>query len=672
MNPEQILNPRGGYFFHDAFAVAKYVKQHFPKEAQGVIAAADNVAAGHFTFTLHWQSENVNPPIVFENEIDWMHQPGDDPEWVYAFNRMKFWVCLGQAYALTGDEKYAEAFVNQMLHWAGTIGADQKKYEKAWRSIEVGLRLEYWLKAMQYFKNSPAVTPKAAEVFTRCIKEHAEFIMGVWNTYNLMSNWGVLANHGLFMAGAMLPQTPRTAQYTAEAARRLTAEINMQVYRDGTHWEQSPMYHGEVLHCFLDTALLAQRCAFALPDTFTKKTLEMCLYSLKSAKPNHHSPLTGDSDDIDQRAQITKGTAVFKDPRLKARAHTIPDFETIWDIGEDGLKAFNETPAAPPKETDFFLENSGNTYMRSGWGENDTWVHFQCGPLGAGHGHADKLHVDITTRGDDILTDAGRYTYVFGQERIAFKQLRAHNTIMIDGKDLYTCKDSWECENLTRAVNCRFYSDESYAYTEGGHLGYLSLTDGVFINRRVIYLKPDIIVLADEFYTSGSHRYNQFFHFGADIVLKKENEKLWVFEGGHSRTQVIFVAENLSSKITDTKISRFYNEYKNAKGIETEFAANASGCVYTVFALGEKGETEKAEVKKLKVESCFKGTTFGNDEIEALEIKHGKQHFTLAIAHKEFATPTDTFMAGGCTGFGSAVVFNRALGENETGTVLAW
>lgn len=38
----------------------------------------------------------------------------------------------------------------------------------------------------------------------------------------------------------------------------------MQIMPDGVHWEQSPMYHNEVLHCLLDVILLAKRNDIAL------------------------------------------------------------------------------------------------------------------------------------------------------------------------------------------------------------------------------------------------------------------------------------------------------------------------------------------------------------------------------------------------------------------------
>lgn len=165
------------FFFDDPFEVAKYVKAHCAGAAQEVIRAADDIVAQRFLFALRWDMERTHEPVCFEGDIDWLHQPSDDPEWVYAFNRMKFWLCLGQAYALTKDERYAEAFARQLCHWIRTVKQEDAACEKAWRSIEVGLRLEYWLKAMRYFDKSPAITDAVRSLFESSVLEHAEMII---------------------------------------------------------------------------------------------------------------------------------------------------------------------------------------------------------------------------------------------------------------------------------------------------------------------------------------------------------------------------------------------------------------------------------------------------------------------------------------------------------------
>lgn len=660
------------FFFDDAKAVAAHVLQHDAETCKALIQAADEVAAQRFTFTLRWDMERTNEPVVFEGAIDWLHQPGDDPEWVYAFNRMRFWICLGQAYAMTGDEKYATAFVQQLLGWIQTVKQQDPACAKAWRSIEVGLRLDYWLKAMQYFKDSPAITDEVASCFIESIMEQSDFLMNVWDSYHIMSNWGVLENHGLFMAGMMLPESARSAQYRDTAAARLQQQIRMQVYRDGTHWEQSPMYHNEVLMCYLEVVLLARRNGYSLPEPIEQKVHEMSYADFYSAKPNHCELSRGDSDDIDQRDLISRAAVLFADSDLKFGGYDIPDFDTAWDIGEQGLADYAALARGKTPPHSHYHSDSGNMYFRTDWSEESTFLHFHCGTLGAGHGHADKLHVDVFSRGEDVLLDAGRYTYVFGEDRIAYKQMCAHNTIMVDGLDRYICKDSWECSDLARGINRHFYADDAYGYAEGGHTAYMNLEHAVLLNRRVIFLKPDIIVLADECYTGGAHSYQQFFHFNNLGTLQAESNTSYRYESAKLRAQVQFLTPQLDSRIVAQRFSLHYNEQEASRGIETQFSGNGFTSAYTILALGDHDDARTLKVEKRVCKSNFKGITFRDEEVEALDIQYGAQHFTLVLAHQEYATPTDTVLVDGCTGFGSCIVFDRAKGETEIGTVLQW
>ena len=101
-------------FFFDTAEIketAEYALRYSPEEASKVLKTADEAAAQRYMFTLRWDLEQTSVPVVFNDEIDWLRQPGDDAEFVYAFNRMRHWICYGEAYAMTGDEKYYDAFI---------------------------------------------------------------------------------------------------------------------------------------------------------------------------------------------------------------------------------------------------------------------------------------------------------------------------------------------------------------------------------------------------------------------------------------------------------------------------------------------------------------------------------------------------------------------------------
>ena len=129
-------------------ACTAYVKKYWQAEADHRLRIADEAARQIFLFDLPWDMEQTAEPVAFEGEIDWMHQPGDDPEFIYQLNRHRYWVCLGQAYAMTGEERYARAFADQLSHWILNNPITEETRPRTWRTIEAGLRAESWIKAM--------------------------------------------------------------------------------------------------------------------------------------------------------------------------------------------------------------------------------------------------------------------------------------------------------------------------------------------------------------------------------------------------------------------------------------------------------------------------------------------------------------------------------------------
>lgn len=672
MQAQEFFSQNKKFFFDDAFIIGEYVKRNHPQIVTDYLAAADDVAEQKITFTrsMKEKHQGVYETVQHGEEIDWLYQSGDDPEYVWSLNRMVVWQYLGQAYGLTKDEKYAKAFTKQMSHWVKNY-KNTPANAQAWRSIDAGLRLGYWCKALYCFKNSPSITEDIIDLFIESVNEHCEYIMTVWDSFNLISNWGVLAYQGMFIAAAMIPETPRTKVFMEEAIRRLTENIKIQIYRDGSHWEQSTRYQTELLHFYLDVLIVAGRNKIVLPEIITTKVNDMCLASMHIAKPDHIQPLMGDSDEVDIRYELSKAAILFHNSGYKAESYTDTlGFDAVWNIGEEGIAIYNGIQARAPQELSFFQPDSGNAYMRESWSENTTWAHFQCGPLGAGHGHADKLHFDIFSRGEDVLMDAGRYTYAFTEDRKYFKSLAAHNTIKVDDRDLYLPLDSWLTTNHALAVNQKFYADHNYCYTSGGHLGYIELEHGVYLNRKFIYLKPDVFVIADEYFTSGTHKYEQYLHFNNIGSLSKGDDSSWLYEGKQVNAQILFSGNEYSTSIIDTKIARNYGHYTDAKGITTAWNATGCGCFYTFVVLSDKEDKRTFSLEKIAVE--YVDSLLEDSEMEAFHIRYGDMFVTLMIGHKEFISKTEAFRADGCTALGNVIAFDRSKNETVGGTVLLW
>lgn len=96
---------------------AGYCKSRWADQCSHSIQTAEDVLNRKFLFDLPWDMEQTTEPVIFTDQIDWQYMPGGDPEFIYQFNRHRYWICMGQAYALTGNEAYAACFKEQLLSW---------------------------------------------------------------------------------------------------------------------------------------------------------------------------------------------------------------------------------------------------------------------------------------------------------------------------------------------------------------------------------------------------------------------------------------------------------------------------------------------------------------------------------------------------------------------------
>ena len=671
MDKKTFFHKNSSYFFFDDMKrISDYCKSNWPENVAHILRVANEVVNQEFIFDLKWDMERTYEPVIFEDSINWSHMPGDDPEFIYQFNRHRYWICLGQAYAMTMDEKYAEAFVKQFMSWVEQNPLNEKTKHTTWRTIEAGLRGEYWCKAIQYFRDSKAVTDEVIECFYKTLVQHAEYIIASHSPYRLMSNWGVLEDHGLFVIGMTLPPTEHKEAYIQIALKHLETQIRMQVMNDGVHWEQSPMYHNEVLHCYLDVLILAQRNQIPISETMQEYIRKMAHTNIAWKKPNHHQFMQGDSDDTDIRDLISKGAYLFKDPVLKGAGFSILDFESIWDLGIEAAKQYSNMQTEMPSFKSIALHDSGNYYIRSDWSEDANLLHFHCGTLGAGHGHSDKLHFDLVVNGEDVLMDAGRYNYVANANRYEFKDPSAHNTIMVDGEKFTICKDSWECTKLSQPVKQQFVDTEQYAFVQGGHLGYMDMPSAVFVNRKIVHIKPDLYIIVDEMYTGGTHSYSNYFHFNNHGIVSVEDNKV-TYTGEKAYVNMHFCSADTTLKMIETRISRNYNQAEPNKTVVAERRAEGFCSMITVISANAIDNVEEVQIEKVPVESVLKGIVYPEHYAEGVRIQKAGQDYVVIVCHQEVNSPTDLVGACECMGFGNVIVFNRNQ-EREVGTVLNW
>lgn len=635
----------------------------WPEETALSQWTADLLLEDTFWFRLPWDMEQTAEPVHFENGIDWAYFPGEDEEFTFMMNRHRYWICLGQAYHATGDEKYAQCFVRQLLDWIEKEPLRESAYVHTWRTIEAGLRVDYWCRAMALMAHSPAVTDEVIEKFFGSLEDHAlRLSTNPRIGFSLKSNWGILEYTGLYLLGFVLDKL----QYREQAKYFLKTGLHIQVMDDGMQWEASPMYHNEVLMCMMEAVRISRIFDEPLFDAAEIDLIrKMAEVDMVLKNPEHRQPMVGDSDDTDLRDLITQAAYLFRDGQLRFGGYEHLDFESIWLYGTEGCAEYDALESMPIPAGLWHLDSSGQVILRNSWEKDAFWLYFINGPQGGGHGHADKLHISLWMDGEEILTDPGRYTYTDTQPRYDLKNAISHNVPMVDGEEYAPAADSWSCTALPVSTANRVTQKGRYMLIEGGHTGYGN--KGVTVIRRVLSIGEDIVVICDDFIGLKPQKVSQWFHFGEHISITVDgNEITGHGEYGTFQMQSFADGEAVLPEIGEGLFSRHYNQRSTALVADVTVAQTQAITTFIV-----RDAKRQVQVTPVPVKNFSYGRTLRNSEGEGYIIRAGSQRYGIVLLHQDVGNTGDLNGFENVYGLGRTMVCD--LNQNpQWMTVLQW
>ncbi|WP_413378202.1 alginate lyase family protein [Alkalihalobacillus sp. 1P02AB] len=643
-----------------------YSKENFQTEIEHVMNVSEQVINKTFLFQEAWDMEKTNVPVTFNEKVDWCHIPFEDHEWTYMLNRHRYFIPLGQSYLLTGDERYAQAFCELLLDW---INSNPQPCTLTWRTIDVGLRISNWIKAFGYFKKSPHFSPILFEKMMLSLYEQGQYLVNNHTNWKKISNWGVIENKGLFELSLFAPEFKSSKEWQQKSLERLNKTTQIQVMKDGMHWEQSPMYHNEVLLCYLAVIHLGQKHFISISEEISTTAKKMAYADLYMAKPNHHQPMKGDSDSFDMRDIITMAAILFKDSTLKFGGFPSIDFSNLWLFGVGGMKDYHALPIKKPQALSCGFEDSGNFFMSSGWGKDDLYLYFHCGPLGGGHGHADLFHFDIHAHGRDLLTDLGRYNYSNDYPlRRELKSASAHNTTLVDQKDFTECIDTWGFGRIAEPLFTKWVSEAQFDYVEGSHNGYLYLDDPVHVTRKIVFVKPYYWLLIDQFTCKEEHTFTQNFHFSScEISLDKETKSCSThhIDGGNLALIPLNTAP-LTVTIKESLISYEYNQVAPIQAVNYELKATGSSAIIQFIYPWKVGEEQKPTIKEVEILN-ISGNLVDKKAAEAYKFTFPnlKEEHVILIGHQKPSLHQMSYIVDGTQVFGEIVLIKRKGFDEE-------
>lgn len=438
----------------------------------------------------------------FEGEIDWNLNPINYREWPWQLNRHAFWVTLGRAYWATGEEKYAQEFVYQMTDWVTKnpvplTTSGNETY--TWRTIEQGIRCSTsWPESFFLFLTSPSFTDDAMIVMVKSFVEHARQLTK-WHT---SGNWLTMESNGLMHVGVCFPEFKEASEWRRIASERLYSELDRQVYPDGVQIELTTCYHQVSLTNFLQAYQIATMNGYEMPADYVAKLEKMYNYYLAVGMPDRTLPDINDGGRFPIRSTLARGFELF--PHRK-------DFQWMATDGKAGQM---------PDFTSVALPFAGQLIMRSGWDENALYLMMDAGPYGYGHQHEDALSIVVHAYGRYHVVDPGNYAYDSSQWRRYVLSTRAHNTIMVDGREQHRANRSREGYVVSKPLPNRWASSERYDYASGTYdRGYGNQNEvQVEHSRHIFFVKPKYWIVVDFLSPAddAGHLYESMFHLDAD------------------------------------------------------------------------------------------------------------------------------------------------------------
>lgn len=603
------------YFWLDDPLSAAAEAKRYDDVYDNEIEVAENALRNTFIFRDRHEMERCTEPVVFSNEIDWNHVPFGDPEWNFAFSRHTFLLHLAKSYAMTGDERYRDGWIRLFSDFCTRTDLNELSVTRSWRSLDTGIRVENHLRSFEILDSIKPLPEEIRKMMEDNMRKHVFHLLRSRDGFHRLSNWGVLQDHGLFLASVFLGDK----ESLETAIKRLEEETLLQIYPDGSTWEEATMYMGEVLRALLDVILIAERQSIELPLCIIERTHKTAIAFSKSLRPDGISYLFGDSDEIDMTDILYKASIIFSDGNLSYFCHDVKPEEILWDFPLEAKKP----DAMIPDSISAYFPDSGNAFVRL---SSDTAFHFRAGGSGSGHGHLDQLHFDLFGNDRVFITDSGRFTYVPDDERWYFKGTRAHNTIMVDGLEMADPNNSI-MKSADAAITKSIIAD-SYTFHEGINLAYSDI--GMTVRRRILTLSDEAVIIEDEFSGMGNHSAEALFHLDPTISVELNGNEAEINSPERMMKLVFSPQSELFSE--ECYISRKYNEKEKSLAIvrrdEIQDGIGIRWCV--IFPYGE------GAVKQIPVDKSKSGMTVPETDGLGLELDIKSGRYDVCFIRNEF------------------------------------
>ena len=543
------------------FFLSEYFKRFSERFKQQIISQADEIAVqklnilgsgikkvGH---SLKWNIDIVSGqkwpmyksgqvPIFFNNNSDIMR--------VWELSRFQWGPILGQAYWMSGDEKYANKFVGQILDWCRKNPYD---YGPNWiSSQDVALRAVNWIITLCFLGESTKISSEIWNKIITILYLHGLHIEKHLDL-NYMGKTKTTGTHylsnllGLLYLGLLFKGLAKGQEWTDFSTKEFFSEITYQVDEEGVDYESSvACYHKFALEHFVFAYILFRLNGIEVPDYYLTRLEKMFEFVRAYTRPDGTVPQIGDNGDgrvhifsrfnswkkDNHRYLISIGSFFFQKKQFK-KGYDLAEEESFWPltllrIKEIGLSQKSRELIAGDTLSKGYRE-SGFYFMRG----NDSLMVISANPVGmrgkGNHKHNDIFSIDLFFHKTVFIVDPGSYVYTANlNERHLFRSTSYHSILQLNNYEQNEIDPSkpWRVEEFAKPVVLEWQVNKNYDLFIGEHYGYSRFLPGLKVRRKILFDKINSIwwiqdILFDMPETKDKIDISVFFHLN-DLPMR--------------------------------------------------------------------------------------------------------------------------------------------------------
>jgi hypothetical protein len=449
------------------------IPEFFPQETEKTIKIAEDILRDKYPIFGNRTLDFGSPPdwfydplsdrrakSEFYDDIPYLDSEAvGDSRIIWELSRLKFIFPLGQAYLMTGIDRYALKAFGIMEDW---LKRNPPKTGINWSSsLECAIRIYALQWMLELFRDTELLDDRFCEMVWYYVYHLADHINGHLSYYFSPNTHLMGEGFGLFIAGLFFPELKRAGDFMTTGLEIMEKELSNQFTGEGMHAERSTYYHRYSVDFYVHTIALCELNNVPLPRGFKERTRQMVELLIDLKRPDGLWPQTGDSDggklvwldfdDVrDYSAALSNSALLFKEPSYNEGP---AKYESAWMFGISACREHDAAGGDLAPKRSIIYPHAGYTILRSE--DQANFLLFDCGQFGYGecvHSHADALSFEMAACNQPIFVDPGTYCYTLDPKlRNHFRSASAHNVCLVDDFGTADAQGIFEWKNFSDA-----------------------------------------------------------------------------------------------------------------------------------------------------------------------------------------------------------------------------